>query len=104
MWDAPLLFAIVIVPIFGMVNLKPALLRERDVLVLLGKPARSTLRRWEERGDFPRRIVLSRGSDGTPVRVAWRADEVLGWIESRERAGGAEGVAEVTTTTEEVPQ
>ena len=89
MWDAPLLFAIVIMPMFGVVSLKSALLREKDVLILLGGVARSTLRRWESVGLFPRRVVLSRSPDGRAGRIAWRRDEVLAWLESRPRGGEA---------------
>ena len=42
---------------------------------------RTSIWRLEREGDFPARIQL------TPGRVAWREDELLDWIESRERPG-----------------
>ena len=39
----------------------------------------STRYRWEQRGLFPRRIVLG------PNSVGWRADEVEAWLASRVR-------------------
>ena len=41
-----------------------------------------TILNMEQRGDFPRRIVL------TSRNVAWDMEEVLAWIEARKLAGG----------------
>ena len=56
-------------------------LREKDVLRLL-PIRRSTLRRWEARGQFPRRRELG------PRCVGWRSDEIDAWLESRPQRGG----------------
>lgn len=51
----------------------------RDVLARIGV-SRSTLWRWEQNGDFPRRIALS------SRKVVWREVEVTEWQEKQIQA------------------
>lgn len=60
-----------------------SLLRLPDVQRLSGL-SRSSIYRLEQLGNFPQRVRLSERA------TAWRADEVLGWIESRPRASASE--------------
>lgn len=55
-------------------------LRRREVLRLVGF-SYNTLRRLIKKGLFPRPVKLSAGI------LAWRADEVAQWIETRCRGG-----------------
>jgi prophage regulatory protein len=56
----------------------PRLLRKREVLAATSMSA-STLQRRINEGNFPRPVEIS------PCRVAWRADEITAWIDSRVR-------------------
>jgi len=57
------------------------LLREPEVVATTGY-SRATLRRKAAAGEFPAPIKLGTGTGGA---VAWRADEVRSWIETRQR-------------------
>ena len=55
---------------------KPAILRLREVLTLLGV-SRSTLYCYVQQGDFPPQVRLG------PNRVGWRVEDVEAWVASR---------------------
>lgn len=52
-------------------------LREREVRQVVGNIARSTLRRWENDGLFPKRRKLG------PAAVGWISTEIETWLASR---------------------
>lgn len=58
------------------------ILRRPDVLKITGLSA-STLERMERQGKFPQRVRLSRST------VGWREDEIIEWVDSRDRGGQA---------------
>jgi predicted DNA-binding transcriptional regulator AlpA len=53
--------------------------RLRAVLARVGDPHPTTLSRWEEKGLFPKRVIIG------PNMVGYYQDEIDQWIESRER-------------------
>ena len=59
--------------------MEAAILRERDVLALLGI-SKATLWRWRKAGNFPAAIQLG------PNSVAWRREAVDEWLASRPAA------------------
>lgn len=54
---------------------RPALLRKKDVITLVGGVNQSTLYRWERDGKFPRRVCVN-------GLVFWRAEEVFAWLQN----------------------
>jgi len=54
----------------------PPVYRYEDLKKLF-KVSRSSLARWELRGDFPRRIHMGKNS------IGWRSDEVQQWLQER---------------------
>lgn len=57
------------------------ILRKAEVLFFTGL-SHTTLWRLEQEGQFPRRVLLSKGA------VGWRASEVEAWIAERQAAAG----------------
>lgn len=57
------------------------LISEKELLRIVSI-SKSTIRRWEIGGDFPRRISLGKR------RVVWRYSDVVSWIELRESQSG----------------
>lgn len=57
------------------------LISEKELLRIVSI-SKSTIRRWEISGDFPRRISLGKR------RVVWRYSDVVSWIELRESQSG----------------
>jgi predicted DNA-binding transcriptional regulator AlpA len=53
--------------------------RLRTVLSRVGDPHPTTLYRWEEKGLFPRRVMLA------PNMIGWYEDEIDAWVDSRQR-------------------
>lgn len=53
---------------------------DRDEVATLIGVSKSTVRRMENKGEFPRRIQLTSG------RVAWRRSEVMVWMTERRAA------------------
>ena len=53
------------------------LLRLTEVMATTGIGGISTIYDWMDQGKFPRPVALG------PRAVAWREDDVLAWIESR---------------------
>jgi predicted DNA-binding transcriptional regulator AlpA len=41
----------------------------------------ASIDRWERKGQFPSRHVLSLDKHGKPARVAWRLADVLSWLQ-----------------------
>ena len=56
------------------------LMREPEVCAAVGF-SRSTIRRLAKAGEFPQYIKVGSGQGGA---VAWRADDVLAWVETRQ--------------------
>lgn len=56
----------------------PVYMKEAEVCAVACL-SRSTIRRMISRGEFPEPMQLS------PGRVGWRREEVLEWLESRQR-------------------
>ena len=56
------------------------LINRKTLLAMIPLSARAIFN-MEKRGDFPRRIVLTRRN------VAWDLDEIEDWIESRKQSG-----------------
>jgi prophage regulatory protein len=58
-----------------------AMLKRRDVVALTGL-SYTTIWRMEPKGEFPARRKLSAG------RVGWIREEVVAWLQSREKVTG----------------
>ncbi len=56
------------------------ILREREVIEMTGV-SRSSLRRWEKKGDFPKRLKLG------PRAVGWRGSDIHRWLRNRKPTG-----------------
>ncbi len=67
--------------------MKDKFLRIDEVMSVTGL-SQSTIYRLEQAGQFPQRLKLSERA------VAWREEEVRGWMESRENKIQAEGGAQ----------
>jgi prophage regulatory protein len=65
-------------------TMEDSIIREKALLKLLGNPGRTTLWRWEKKGEFPRRRKL-----GSRL-VGWSRNEIMAWIASRPQVGGEE--------------
>jgi prophage regulatory protein len=61
---------------------KRRILRRNHVRALTGLSDRS-IDRFEKRGEFPRRVILS------PNAVGWFSDEIDNWISSRRRGNAS---------------
>lgn len=55
-------------------------MREPEVIATVGF-SRASIRRLAKTGEFPQPVKLGSGQGGA---VAWRADEILSWIETRQ--------------------
>ena len=53
------------------------ILREPEVLALVGNVDRTTLWRWERQGRFPQRVHLGERA------IGWLASDIARWIDSR---------------------
>lgn len=60
------------------------ILRLRQVQALVGRPAKSTIYRWIQLGDFPASVRLGGCS------IGWRESDILEWIENRPPAVGTD--------------
>lgn len=55
------------------------LLKTKEVIEVTGL-SKATIRRMEMRGEFPRRMMLS------PMRVAWKKEDIDRWIKNLTKA------------------
>ena len=53
-------------------------IRWKELSKMVGRASRSTIRRWEKKGEFPRRRRLG------PNSVGWVREEVEDWIRNRD--------------------
>ena len=60
--------------------MEPRILRRREV-ELVTQLSKASIYRQMHAGSFPQPVKLGERA------VGWRADEISGWIETRERAG-----------------
>jgi predicted DNA-binding transcriptional regulator AlpA len=58
------------------------LVSPREAMAMCGGISPKTADRWMAERDFPRPIVLSRGKDGRPARVAFVYSELVEWNEA----------------------
>jgi prophage regulatory protein len=61
----------------------PRLLRQREVLALLGGISRVTLWQWRKAGAFPEPLRLG------PNVIAWPEPVIARWLEARAQVGAA---------------
>ena len=55
------------------------LIRMHELKSMLGNIDRRTIDRWEQKGEFPKRIKM-----GTKTK-AWRLNEIEAWINARQK-------------------